>query len=601
VLTSTSALWLWLEASTIAVAYPALALGASRRPSTAAMTLAKLAAVLVGHAVVALIGWKLAGGPGDARGLLITRVLFAALALAGFGLGALLARARLEPGVAAAVAAVLMLLVVWGPATGQTLAATGLSPTAVRSLGFQACAPFAASVALHLDVIHAAGLYGLVPAANLEIHMTTWIWTAGSLALAGSMFTFVALAGRRRRAPLLAATLALVVGVAACGKKKDKEDKPVTTGSGAVTAGSGSAGATTGSGSAMTGSGSGSAMTGSGSGSAAQAGAPTAAALDAAINKGIDALVKARGADGHIGGHPGATAMAALAIATAGVGKDDPRLKPSLDVLATLAKPDGSIVDKEYPVYVTAISALAFQGAGAYPELVAKAQQWLADKQFAEKNKIDEKNVNYGGIGYGTDVKEPNADLSNLEFALDALKDSNIKDKDEVMKRAQRFIERCQNRTESNDQKWATNDGGFVYEPGESKAGGTKSTGSMTYAGLVSFLYTNVDAKDPRVQAAYDWVKHNFTVDENPGLGQKGFYFHLHMMARALRLMGERTLTDAEGRAHDWPVELAAKLIPMQKEDGTWTNQDGTYWESNPVMATSRAVLALAHARAAMK
>ena len=35
--------------------------------------------------------------------------------------------------------------------------------------------------------------------------------------------------------------------------------------------------------------------------------------------------------------------------------------------------------------------------------------------------------------------------------------------------------------------------------------------------------------------------------------------------------------------------------------DGTWVNPDGTYWESNPVMATSRAVLALAHARNAMK
>ena len=72
-------------------------------------------------------------------------------------------------------------------------------------------------------------------------------------------------------------------------------------------------------------------------------------------------------------------------------------------------------------------------------------------------------------------------------------------------------------------------------------------------------------------------------------------------MARALGLMGQRMINDGEGRSHDWPVELSAKLIGLQKADGTWVNADGTYWESNPVMATSRAVLALAHARAAMK
>jgi squalene-hopene/tetraprenyl-beta-curcumene cyclase len=587
VLTSTAALCLWTEASASAIAYPVLALGASRRPASLAHRLAVLAAVIVAHAAIAAVAWHLSGGPGSGRGVLVTRALFASLALAGWGLGALLGRTRLEPGAAAGLAAVVMLVLVWGPATFHVVAEAGLSPMTTRSLGFAVSAPFAASVALGLDVFHAPGLYGLVPATNLETHMTTWNWTAGGLALAGSLSTLGSAIGRRRRATALAAALALVVGAAGCDKKKGAGEKPppapTTPGSG-----SGSAAVAT--------------TPGSGSGSAAEpGGAPTAAAIDAAINKGIDALVKARGADGQIGGHPGATAMATLAIATAGVGKDDPRLKPSLDVLATLAKPDGSIFDKEYPVYVTAISALAFQGVGAYPELVARAQQWLADKQFAERNKIDTTDVNYGGFGYGADVNEPNADLSNLEFALDALKDSNIKDKDEVMKRAQKFIERCQNRTESNDQKWASNDGGFVYEPGSSKAGGTKSSGSMTYAGISSFIYTNADATDPRVQAALEWVKQNFTVDENPGLGQKGFYFHLHMMARALRLVGHRNLTDSDGRAHDWPAEVAAKLIGLQQADGTWVNQDGTYWESNPVLATSRAVLALAHARASMK
>ena len=586
--TSTAALWLLLEGSAIAVVYPALALAPGHRLRRAPLrTVVVLAAILAGHAALASVAWWLADGPGHGAGLVVTRIAFAALGLAEWGLAAALARTRLEPGLSAALSALLVLLVVWGPVTGETLAGVADPHATYRSLGYAVSPPFAAAVALGLDVFHAPAFYDRVPAVNLEMHMTTWIWSAGGLALAGTLLTFASLVGRRRGGHALAATLALVVGVAGCNKKKDDAGKtkaPPTTPTPPTTPAPPTPTTPT-----------------PGTATTPTPGTTGTAAIDAAINKGVDALVKARGAGDLIGGHPGTTAMATLAMVTAGVGKDDPRVKPSLDMLATLAKPDGSIFEKEYPVYVTAISALSFQGAGVYPELVAKAQRWLADKQFNENNKVDPSNTSFGGFGYGTDVQSPKADLSNLEFALDAIKDSQIADKDEVMKRAQRFIERCQNRTESNDQKWAGNDGGFVYQPGASKAGETASSGSMTYAGISSFLYTQADAKDPRVEAALGWVRKNFTVDENPGLGQKGFYFHLHMMARALGLLGQRTLTDSEGRAHDWPVELSTKLISLQKPDGTWVNPDGTYWESNPVMGTSRAVLALAHARAAMK
>jgi squalene-hopene/tetraprenyl-beta-curcumene cyclase len=542
-----------------------------------------LAAVLVAQAAIATVAWRLLDGPGDARAQVAIRVSFAALALAAWGLSLALARARLDPGLAAATAALIGLVLVWGPAPGQTLAQASGEPVRYRSLGFAVSPPYAASVALGLDVIHAPAFYGRIPAVQLETHMTTWTRTAGGLALAGSLFSFLGLAGRRRNRAALITALALAVGGVGCkGKDGEAKKAPAPAPAPAPTPAPTPAPVPP-------------------PAPPAVKGNPTVADIDAAITRGIDALVKGRGADGQIGGHPGTTSLAVLAMTTAGVGKDDPRLAPSLGMLATLAKPDGSIYEQEYPVYVTAMSALAFQQAGAYPELVAKAQRWLADKQFAENNKVDLADINYGGIGYGVDAKAQKADLSNLEVALDALKDSQLADKAEVMKRAQRFIERCQNRTESNDQKWASNDGGFVYQPGSSKAGGTASSASMTYTGIASYLYTAADAKDPRVAAAIEWVKGHYSVDENPGLGQKGLYFHFHMMGRALGLIGQRTFADSDGRNHDWPVELAAKVLSLQKPDGTWVNPDGTYWESNPVMATSRSVLALAHARAAMK
>ncbi len=568
---------LWLEASATAVAYASLGVGASRRGRRG---LAVLAAVLVSHAVLAAIAWRLAGGPGDGPGLLIARALVGAEAVAGWGLAALLGRARVDRGVAASLAALAVIVLVSAPATGEPLARASAAPARVRSVAHAASPPFAASVALGLDVRHDPVLYGILPAAVMEMHMIPWIWTASAFFAAGTLFSFAALVRPSRRGALATVVVfALVVGGAGCKKKSE----PAATKDPIVATGTGTAAA-----------------------AIDAAAAPVAppidvAGVDAAIGKGVDFLASARGPGDLIGGHPGTTALAALAMVTSGMSKDDPRVAPSLAALAKLAKPDGAIFDKDYPVYVTAIATLAFQQAGAHPELVAKAQRWLADKQFGEKHEVDGKNPNYGGVGYGVDEKHPDADLSNLHFALDAIKDAPLTDRAEVLARAQKFLERCQNRTESNDQKWAANDGGFVYKPGASKAGATASSGSMTYAGIAGFLYTQADAKDPRVAAALDYIRANYSVDENPGMGLKGLYYHHHMMARALGLVGQRTLVDGDGQSHDWPVELVGKLVSMQKPDGSWANTDETFWENNPAIASSRAVLALGHARAAMK
>ncbi|HVV84260.1 MAG TPA: hypothetical protein VHE35_14405, partial [Kofleriaceae bacterium] len=83
-LTSTAALWLWTEASATAVVYPAAGLVSSRRRTRAPRALATLAALLAGQVVVAVLAWRLAGGPH--AGTLATRASFAALGLAGWGL-----------------------------------------------------------------------------------------------------------------------------------------------------------------------------------------------------------------------------------------------------------------------------------------------------------------------------------------------------------------------------------------------------------------------------------------------------------------------------------------------------------------------------------
>ena len=44
----------------------------------------------------------------------------------------------------------------------------------------------------------------------------------------------------------------------------------------------------------------------------------------------------------------------------------------------------------------------------------------------------------------------------------------------------------------------------------------------MTYAGLKSMIYAGLKQDDVRVKAAVGYIAKNYTVDENPGQGQRG-------------------------------------------------------------------------------
>jgi squalene-hopene/tetraprenyl-beta-curcumene cyclase len=125
-----------------------------------------------------------------------------------------------------------------------------------------------------------------------------------------------------------------------------------------------------------------------------------------------------------------------------------------------------------------------------------------------------------------------------------------------------------------------------------------RSYGSMGYAGLKSYIYAELKKDDPRVAAAVNWLKHNYTLDENPGIGNAGLYYYYHTFAKALTAYGDDTFTDAAGKVHDWRYELMNKLVSLQKNDGFWVNDNGRWWENNPVLVTSYSLLALEIAQA---
>jgi len=345
----------------------------------------------------------------------------------------------------------------------------------------------------------------------------------------------------------------------------------------------------------------------------------------AAARRALLHLKSTQGEDGSWSRHPAVTALVVMAMVGSGQEGFGPASDPvrrGLDFIRSHAKPQGGIYDRFYPSYSTSVCAQALFAAGT-PEdepLVRNARRFLLDSQADESEGFTPESVEYGGWGYEVSPSREEthrADLSNTQLALEALRQLEALDAQDRARsaapdwvqtptevaygRAIKFLERCQNLSETNDQSWASDDGGFVYRPGESKAGGTpegglRSYAGMTYAGLKSMIYARLDRDDPRVRAAYEWACRHWSVTENPGLGQQGLYYYYVTMARALQVYGTELVVDAGGVSHDWRRELVSQLLTVQRADGSWVNENGRWMEQMPDLVTAYGLLAIQHA-----
>ena len=315
-----------------------------------------------------------------------------------------------------------------------------------------------------------------------------------------------------------------------------------------------------------------------------------------ALNKGEAYLRQQQKPDGAFDANPGITGLAATAILRQ-PGKPKAAqlqsVEKSLDLIARLAKPDGGIYERAIPHYITAVSTMTL-AAGGRPQdkpIIDKARAYLVQNMLDESEGVNKDEFWYGGMGYGNTTRADGrrADMISLEYALRAMKESDLPANDAAWQKAIAFLQRTQNNSETNDQKWAANDGGFVYYPGFSYHvdGGTRSYGSVTYAGVLSYTWANVKKDDQRVQGALKWIRDNFTVDENPGMGQKTVYYYYMVFAKALQAVGENSIVDARGRSHNWREELGRKLISLQNPEGYWVNTVPDEMQDNKVLVTA--------------
>ncbi len=303
---------------------------------------------------------------------------------------------------------------------------------------------------------------------------------------------------------------------------------------------------------------------------------------------------------------PGMSALALWAMARGNQAENAEAMARAQAYIASCAQPDGGLY---VPIpnrrggglgnYNTCLCLTALHASGGkerYLDVLLAARAYVASTQ------IEAEGVHEGGFGYDKSSPRAYTDLNNTFYAVDAMRlTQDVEEERPVGEKrveidwdaAKRYVLSMQV-TEGDDA------GGFLYNkelPRAQKEGEAavklRAYGSMTYAGLLAMLHCELSREDPRVRSTYQYLGKHWTLEENPGQGNQGLYFYYEVVARALDATGMDVVVLADGSEVDWREALAEAILKRQQPDGSWVNASNRFWEGDPVLSTSYALLAL--------
>jgi len=354
--------------------------------------------------------------------------------------------------------------------------------------------------------------------------------------------------------------------------------------------------------------------------------APAAADVEAAIDQAQTWLISKQIPSGAFAADQFALGISALAtqvlaLQPQGLKNTDPVLVSAFGYLKANQQPNGGIYLKEQGLgnYCTSLTLMALSTAGLLEQnkdLVAKAQAYEYGIQVPPGQKMS------GGFGYDEEDGKDHQDITNTTFGIMGLSASGVPASEPHMQAALKFLQHCQNLSSVNDMPWVNTSpgqvGSGVYSPNESAANGSfqekgdtpdpnkklLGTGSMTYTLLSGYIALDLKPGDPRIDAALDWIKHNYRFDANPGMVDKqakeGLLYYYLFMAKTLNLLHIDSLTLPDGRTVDWRGDLFAAIkalgIPKKvgDKDGLLFMNSASRWgEAYPTLATAYMIGAL--------
>ena len=325
------------------------------------------------------------------------------------------------------------------------------------------------------------------------------------------------------------------------------------------------------------------------------------ATVDAAIERGAKFLLAQQAEDGHWSDPqmPALTALPVWALAGWTATPESALEKGVKFILSTQREDGGFYVPKpgrggsglgNYNTSVC-LSSL-FVSKKAPTAAMLKAREYIASSQLTGDDTYA------GGFGYDKVSRRRYADLSNTSYAMDAMRRTeSLEELRTTGKRVDLDWGKALAFVDNLMKKEGPDAGGAAYNDrtpqGGSETNATgkvslRAYGSMTYAAVLSMCHAKLDKSDPRVRQSLEYCEKYWSVDENPGMGNQGLFYFYDILARALSAAQVE-----EVGGHAWKKELAAKLMSLQKPDGSCFNDNNRFWEADPVLCTSFAVLCL--------
>ena len=328
--------------------------------------------------------------------------------------------------------------------------------------------------------------------------------------------------------------------------------------------------------------------------------------IEESIAQGTRFLLSKQAEDGHWSDAqmPALTALPVWALAgakgDAAKAERDAAIKKGVKHVLATQRPDGGFyVPKPgrggsgLGNYNTSVCLSGLFETGIAPKsALLKAREYIASSQLVGDDTMA------GGFGYDKISRRRYADLSNTSYAMSAMaKTASLEEFRTEGKKADIDWDKALSFVQNLMEKDGPDAGGAAYNERTPQAGTStnaqgkvhlRAYGSMTYAAVLSMCAAKLDRGDPRVRQSLEYLTKYWSVDENPGMGNQGLYYFYDIMARALSAAGVEKVGD-----HDWKRELSAKVMSLQKPDGSWYNENNRFWEADPVLCTSFAMLVL--------
>lgn len=332
------------------------------------------------------------------------------------------------------------------------------------------------------------------------------------------------------------------------------------------------------------------------------------AAIDGAIERGSKWLRAQQREDGAFApaAVPAACGVALTAMATWSLAQPEPvgidaaSAQRALQALLAHRQQDGGIYDpaRGLAVYTSGVASRALSSLGTLAERSQYEDALAAVQLFTYTRRTPESVIDATPEGRVAVGVAP-------ALARELLAEGQVKDG--ARRKALEFL----SRTKPDAVKVPSRLRTLTPEGLSANAGHGSEIGPFSYDDLLPLVYVDLAPNQQlalRVRAA---LAAYYTPERNPDLtkrygaagfapGSQGLYFYYYVAAKALTTFSEHDLVTADGEHHAWGHELAIRLVRSQRDDGAWVNTDNAWWETEPVLASSYALLTLKLCRASV-